>query len=194
MNSLRVWASTRPSRSFAQRSERIWKSIKREHANEELREKLLRWLEENNEFEVPETLVERQIQIRMQRLLRDLSRQGINPQRLDVDWGKIGADQRQQAIRDVKGSLILEPRRAQGKDRRHRRRRRSRNRPDRNGNEQSTATGQGSAFEGFRNGTPAKPDSEQENAGLSEGTCRHSASGVSKSSTPLDPHMHRTKN
>jgi trigger factor len=80
---------------------------KREHANEELREKLLRWLEENNEFEVPETLVERQIQIRMQRLLRDLSRQGINPQRLDVDWAKIGADQRQQAIRDVKGSLIL---------------------------------------------------------------------------------------
>lgn len=80
---------------------------KREHANEELREKLLRWLEENNEFEVPETLVERQIQIRMQRLLRDLSRQGINPERLDVDWAKIGADQRQQAIRDVKGSLIL---------------------------------------------------------------------------------------
>ena len=80
---------------------------RREHANEELREKLLRWLEEHNEFEVPEVLVERQIQIRMQRLLRDLSRQGINPQRLDVDWAKIGADQRQQAIRDVKGSLIL---------------------------------------------------------------------------------------
>jgi len=55
----------------------------------------------------PESLVERQIQIRMQRLLRDLSRQGINPQRLDVDWAKIGADQRQQAIRDVKGSLLL---------------------------------------------------------------------------------------
>lgn len=80
---------------------------RREHANEELREKLLKWLEENNEFEVPESLVERQIQIRMQRLLRDLSRQGINPQRLDVDWSKIGADQRQQATRDVKGSLIL---------------------------------------------------------------------------------------
>ena len=40
--------------------------------------------------------------------MRDLSRQGINPQRLDVDWGKIGEDQRQQAIRDVKGSLILD--------------------------------------------------------------------------------------
>src|SRR5262245_33289712 len=80
---------------------------RREHANEELREKLLRWLEEHNEFEVPESLVERQIQIRMQRLLRDLARQGVNPQRLDVDWAKIGADQREQAIRDVKGSLLL---------------------------------------------------------------------------------------
>jgi len=80
---------------------------RQEHADEELREKLLVWLEEHNEFEVPETLVERQIQIRMQRLLRDLSRQGINPQRLDVDWAKIGADQRLQAVRDVKGSLIL---------------------------------------------------------------------------------------
>jgi trigger factor len=78
-----------------------------EHANEEQRESLLRWLEENNDFEVPETLVERQIQIRMQRLVRDLSRQGINPQRLDVDWGKIREEQRQQAVRDVKGSLIL---------------------------------------------------------------------------------------
>jgi trigger factor len=81
---------------------------KQNHANEELREKLLLWLEENNDFEVPQTLVERQIQIRMQRLVRDLSRQGINPQRLDVDWARIQEDQRQQSVRDVKGSLILD--------------------------------------------------------------------------------------
>jgi trigger factor len=79
-----------------------------EHAQEQMRERLLEWLEDNNEFELPESLVERQLQIRVQRLLRDLSRQGINPQRLDVDWGKIREDQQQQAIRDVKGSLILE--------------------------------------------------------------------------------------
>jgi trigger factor len=81
---------------------------KQEHANEELREKLLEWLEDNNTFEVPDALVDRQTQIRMQRLVRDLTRQGINPQRLDVDWGKIQEDQRQNAIRDVKGSLILD--------------------------------------------------------------------------------------
>src|SRR5947208_14164455 len=73
-----------------------------------MHEKLLEWLENNNEFEIPESLVEQQLQIRVRRLVRDLSRQGINPQRLDVDWSKIREDQQQQAIRDVKGSLILE--------------------------------------------------------------------------------------
>lgn len=81
---------------------------KKEHAQEQLREKLLEWLEDNNDFEIPETLVKRQLQIRVQRLLRDLSRQGINPERLDVDWSKIQEDQRKQATRDVKGSLILD--------------------------------------------------------------------------------------
>jgi trigger factor len=81
---------------------------KREHANEELREKLLLWLEENNTFEVPDALVDRQIQTRMQRMVRELSRQGVNPQRLDVDWGKIREDQRKQSVRDVRGSLILQ--------------------------------------------------------------------------------------
>src|SRR5215467_5604973 len=81
---------------------------KRDHAQEQMREKMLEWLEDNNEFEIPQSLVERQLQIRVQRLLRDLSRQGINPQRLDVDWAKIREDQHHQAVRDVKGSLILD--------------------------------------------------------------------------------------
>ena len=81
---------------------------KRDHAQEQMREKMLEWLEDNNDFEIPDSLVERQLQIRVQRLLRDLARQGINPQRLDVDWAKIRDDQHQQAIRDVKGSLILD--------------------------------------------------------------------------------------
>ena len=81
---------------------------KTENAQEQIREKLLEWLEDNNEFEIPESLVERQLQVRVQRLMRDLARQGINPQRLDVDWGKIREEQQKQASRDVKGSLILD--------------------------------------------------------------------------------------
>ena len=81
---------------------------RRHHADEQTHEAILRWLEDNNEFEVPDSLVENQLQIRLQRLMRDLSQQGVNPQRLDVDWGKIRADQYEQAVRDVRGSLILE--------------------------------------------------------------------------------------
>jgi trigger factor len=81
---------------------------KLDSAQEQLREKILEWLEDNNDFEIPESLVEHQLKIRVQRLMRDLSRQGINPQRLDVDWGKIREDQEKQAARDVKGSLILD--------------------------------------------------------------------------------------
>ena len=40
--------------------------------------------------------------------LGDLSRQGIHPERLEVDWNKIREDQHKQAVRDVKGSLILD--------------------------------------------------------------------------------------
>jgi len=77
-------------------------------ANQQIHEAILQWLEENNEFEVPDSLVEHQLQIRLQRLTRDLSQQGINPQRLDVDWNKIRADQHAQAVKDVRGSLILD--------------------------------------------------------------------------------------
>src|SRR5204863_10207572 len=68
----------------------------------------LLWLADNNKFEVPKLLDDRQIHIRMQRMVRGLTRQGVNPQRLDVDWGKIREDQRQQSTRDVRGSLILQ--------------------------------------------------------------------------------------
>ncbi len=49
---------------------------KNENAQEQMREKLLEWLEDNNEFELPESLVERQLQIPVQRLLPDVAPQG----------------------------------------------------------------------------------------------------------------------
>jgi trigger factor len=81
---------------------------KRSLAGQRKRDALLSWLQDHNDFEVPESLVEHQLQVRLDRLVRDMSRQGINPRRLDVDWGKIRQDQYQQAIRDVRGSLILD--------------------------------------------------------------------------------------
>jgi trigger factor len=83
-------------------------SHKRDRAHEERRQNLLMWLEERNTFDVPETLVDRQVQVRMRRLARDLERQGIDPRRLDVDWMKLREEQRRQSLRDVKGVLILD--------------------------------------------------------------------------------------
>ncbi|HEX4999205.1 MAG TPA: trigger factor [Terriglobia bacterium] len=93
---------------FRARLRQDMENHKRERAREERQQKLLQWLEERNTFDVPETLVDRQIQIRMRRLARDLERQGIDPRRLDVDWVRLQEEQRQQSVRDVKGTLILD--------------------------------------------------------------------------------------
>jgi trigger factor len=81
---------------------------RKEHAEQRMRDNLLRWLEDNNAFEVPETLVERQLEVRLNRLIRNLAQQGMNPERLDIDWARIRSDQYDQAIRDVRGMLILD--------------------------------------------------------------------------------------
>jgi trigger factor len=139
---------------------------KREHAQEQMREKMLEWLEDNNQFEIPQSLVDRQLQIRVQRLIRDLSRQGINPQRLDVDWARIREDQQQQAVRDVKGSLILDYiSEKEGIGVRGRRGRR-RNRADCHGNEPPEGEGEGSALARIRTGTSQRPNSKQKNSGF----------------------------
>jgi trigger factor len=83
-------------------------SHKKEHALEQTRDALLRWLGEHNDFEVPEALIEHQVQVRLERLMQDLYRRGINPRALDVDWSKIRHDQYENATRDVRSSLILQ--------------------------------------------------------------------------------------
>lgn len=81
---------------------------KASHARQQRRDALLRWLEDHNEFEVPEALVDHQLQVRLQRLMQDLYQRGVNPRGLDVDWGRIRQDQFDHAVREVRGSLILD--------------------------------------------------------------------------------------
>lgn len=82
-------------------------SHKLEHATQQKRDALLQWLVDNNEFEVPEILVEHQLRTRIDRLIQDLYRRGVNPRGLDIDWVKIRENQYENAVRDVRGSLIL---------------------------------------------------------------------------------------
>jgi trigger factor len=73
-------------------------------AKRDLRKKLVAL----HEFSVPETLIERQVERRMDRLRRHLASQGMNAERLGWDWNKVRASQREEAAEEVKSSLILE--------------------------------------------------------------------------------------
>ena len=80
----------------------------REHAEGEAKKVLRKKLVELHDFSVPESLVERQVERRLERLRRHLASQGMDPQRLAWDWNKVRDSQREEAIEEVKGSLILE--------------------------------------------------------------------------------------
>jgi trigger factor len=82
----------------------------REHAAErEAKDKLVSELVKRNEFEVPESLVERQIDIRLERGLRALAAQGMRQEDMKkMDFNRLRAGQRDQAAEEVKASLLLE--------------------------------------------------------------------------------------
>ncbi len=77
-----------------------------EHA---AKDKLVAELVSRNDFEVPESLVDRQIDLRLERGLRALAAQGMKMEDLKkMDLPRLRAGQREQAIQDVKSSLLLE--------------------------------------------------------------------------------------
>ncbi|MFQ5817196.1 MAG: trigger factor [Terriglobia bacterium] len=61
-----------------------------------------------HDFPVPETLVENQMDTRLERQVRALLSQGIDPRRLDIDWARLRRQQRAAAERDVRVGLLLE--------------------------------------------------------------------------------------
>jgi trigger factor len=78
-------------------------------AERESKDKLLTELVKHNEFEVPEALVERQIDVRLERGLRALTAQGMKPEDIKkMDFNRMRAGQRDQALQEVKASLLLE--------------------------------------------------------------------------------------
>jgi trigger factor len=82
---------------------------KRHTAEHAAKDKLVAELVKQNDFEVPESLVERQIDLRLERGLRALAAQGMKMEDLKkMDLPRLRAGQRDQAIHDVKSSLLLE--------------------------------------------------------------------------------------
>lgn len=76
-------------------------------AQREAKDKLVQKLVDLNEFPVPERFVDGQIQMRVENRLRALAGQGVDPRALNLDWSKIKETQREAAVREVRGSLIL---------------------------------------------------------------------------------------
>ena len=82
---------------------------KQRTAEREAKDKLVGELVRRNEFEVPEALVERQIDLRLERGLRALAAQGMKMEDLKkMDLPRLRAGQREQAVQDVKSSLLLD--------------------------------------------------------------------------------------
>lgn len=78
-------------------------------AEREAKDKLLSELIRRNDFAVPDTLVERQINLRLERGLRALASQGMTPEDMKkLDLGRLRAGQHEPAVQEVKGSLLLE--------------------------------------------------------------------------------------
>jgi len=82
---------------------------KRHSAEHAAKDKLVGELVKRNDFEVPESLVDRQIDLRLERGLRALAAQGMKMEDLKkMDLPRLRSGQRDQAIQDVKSSLLLE--------------------------------------------------------------------------------------
>ena len=82
---------------------------KRHTAEREAKDRLVAELVKRNDFEVPESLVERQIDLRLERGLRALAAQGMKMEDMKkMDLPRLRVGQREQALQDVKSSLLLE--------------------------------------------------------------------------------------
>ncbi len=77
-----------------------------EHA---AKDKLVEELVRRNDFPVPEALVDRQVDVRLERGLRALAAQGMRAEDMKkMDFSRLRAGQREAALREVKASLLLE--------------------------------------------------------------------------------------
>jgi len=72
-------------------------------AKQALVEQLLRL----HEFAVPEIMVEAQLEHKLERMLRQLFAQGIDPRQAQVDWHKLREESRPDAEKEVRASLLL---------------------------------------------------------------------------------------
>jgi trigger factor len=82
---------------------------RRHEAEHAAKDKLVGELIQRNDFEVPESLIEQQVDVRIERGLRALAAQGLTAEQMKkMDLNRLRDGQREQAVHDVKAALLLE--------------------------------------------------------------------------------------
>ena len=82
---------------------------KKEALESQAKDKMLEELIAKYQFAVPESFVQQQIDARLDRGLRALAQQGMKPEDMrKLDFGRLRAAQRDQAVNEVKASMILD--------------------------------------------------------------------------------------
>ena len=81
----------------------------RDHRQKDLqRERIIAELVKLHDFPVPESLVEHQKDVRLERVVRSLAQQGVDPRAVNVDWVTLRQRQEERAREDVKAELIID--------------------------------------------------------------------------------------
>ena len=83
-------------------------SAKEDQRQSQAREKILEALVKQHDFPVPEALVEHQMDVRLERTVRTLAAQGVDPRAVNVDWVALRKRQQDRAVDDVKAELLID--------------------------------------------------------------------------------------
>lgn len=82
---------------------------KQHEAEHQGKDKIVEELVKRNEFAIPDSMLDSQIDLRLERGLRALAAQGMTTEHMKkMDFGRLRAGQREGALREVRASLILE--------------------------------------------------------------------------------------
>ncbi len=97
--------------SLAALRDRIRTDMQREaeeHAKRGVRNDLLKQLSQRVSFELPGSLVDREIDRRLEEMARQLMSQDIDPRQAGIDWGQFREAQREPAQEAVASALVLD--------------------------------------------------------------------------------------
>lgn len=83
-------------------------AVRDHQQTEQAGEKILEKLVALHEFPVPQSLVEHQMDVRLERVVRQLAAQGVDPRAVNVDWVTLRRRQHERAVSDVKAEMILD--------------------------------------------------------------------------------------